>query len=452
MHILIITPQMVQNMKLSFKKLHLNNPLIRATLLLTCAGFLSRIIGFVYKLFITNKAGAYGIGIYQLTAPTASIVFALCSAGIQTGISNFCASSKEKHGWLRAGILISMPLTFIISFLCYYNSEYISTHFLLNKSCAPLLKLLSLSFPFSSLHNCINGYYFGQKKAGIPAFSQLLEQIIRVLSTYIYCCYCEQYGIEITAVCACVGNIFGEVGACTFCIIALFFHKHFKKPVILSCSINNLKKLFSYSLPITSNKLLMHLLVSGETILIPAQLRIFGYSEADALSLYGILTGMALPLIMFPSALTNSLSVMLLPEISGANAHNNKTAISRTLSLCLKFCLGMGFFFTIFFITAGGKIGALIFNEALVSDFVNILAWLCPFIYLTGTLASILNGLGKTTTTFIHNIISILIRICCLIISVPKIGINGYLFGLLLSKIFIATAHYAELRRELNKM
>ena len=74
-----------------------------------------------------------------------------------------------------------------------------------------------------------------------------------------------------------------------------------------------------FSVPLTFNRLLMHILQSCESILIPAQLILYGYSQNESISIYGILTGMALPFILFPAALTNSLSIMLLPEVSGAS-------------------------------------------------------------------------------------------------------------------------------------
>ena len=181
---------------------------------------------------------------------------------------------------------------------------------------------------------------------------------------------------------------------------------------------------------------------SGESILIPAQLVLFGNTQNEALSIYGILMGMSLPLILFPSAITNSMAVMLLPEVSGAQADGDNARIVHTLNRSLQICMAMGFLSTALFLFYGAKMGAILFKEPLVENFVMILAWLCPFYYLTTTLGSILNGLGCTTLTCVQTIAGILVRIAFLVLLVPKTGIRGYLIGTLVSQILVCIAHF----------
>ncbi len=424
------------------------NAVIRGTFILTVAGVISRCIGFFYRIFLTRTIGAEGIGLFQLVTPVLGIVFAICSSGIQTGISRYCAAKKDSLRWLLAGLCISLPLSVAACILVYTYSEFIALRLLLNPDCAGLLKILALAFPFSTFHNCINGYYYGHKKTGIPAFSQFTEQLVRVAVVFVYAHYCEEHNIPITAICALYGNLAGEIASFIFCSIAIMFSEKIK------CSLkglgSNISELFIFALPLTSNRLLMHLLQSGEAILIPAQLMLSGFNRSEATSLYGILNGMALPLILFPSAITNALSVMLLPEISEAQSANHNDSITKTFNRCLKLCTEMGIMSTLLFIFYGSRLGTIIFDEPLVYSMVLVLAWLCPFIYLATTLGSILNGLGKTTTTCIHNIIAILIRISFLILLVPSKGITAYLIGLLVSQIFICLAHYIKLSRMLH--
>ena len=422
-------------MKYNFK-----NAVLRGTIILTFAGIISRIIGFFYRIFLTRQIGSEGMGLFQLVTPILGISFALCSAGIQTAISRFSAAKENKRTWLNAGLLLAIPLSLLFAFFTYYYADFIAYRILLNENSVPLIKILAFAVPFSTFHNCVNGYYFGQKKAGLPAFSQLMEQFARVATVYIYSKYCIQNNKEITVLCAVYGNLAGELASTLVCAAALCFNKDSKS--FYSNLGQCIRKVFTFSVPLTANKLLMHLLQSGESILIPAQLILHGHSQSQALSIYGVLMGMALPLIMFPSAITNSLSVMLLPEISSAQSQKNDSHIVRTLNSSIRLCMMMGIMSTFLFIFYGAEMGSIIFDEPSVESFVNVLSWLCPFYYLTTTLGSILNGLGRTTLTCVHNITGILIRIAFLIILVPKMGITGYLFGLLISQIFVCIAHY----------
>lgn len=426
-------------------KFNLKNAVIRGTIILTAAGILSRIIGFFYRIYLTHAIGAEGMGLFQLVTPLIGIAFAVCSAGIQTGISRFCAAKDGRNGWLFAGLILSIPISVVFAGFLYINADLVAGRILLNPTCAPLIRLLAFSFPFSSLHNCVNGYYFGRKETGVPAFSQLFEQVIRVLTVYAYASYCAKTARPVTVICALYGNLTGELASSLFCVAALFFgrhvHLHFDQIG------NKVVRIFKFSVPLSANRLLMHLLQSGEAILIPAQLLLYGYSSSEALSLYGILTGMALPLIMFPTAITNALSVMLLPEVSGAQSAHNERSIIKTLNRSVRLCMMMGIMSTLLFLFYGGRLGAIIFGEPAMQSFILILAWLCPFIYLTTTLASVLNGLGRTTLTCVQNILCVLLRIAFLILFVPKYGIAGYLWGLLVSQVFICLAHYVTLSR-----
>lgn len=435
-------------MSLTQKIPFMKNAVVKGTIILTLAGIASRCIGFFYRIFLTRAIGSEGMGLFQLVTPVLGIVFAICSSGIQTGISKFCAAKKNDFQWLLAGLILSLPLSVAASAAVYCNASLIACRLLLNPDCTGLLKILSLSFPFSAFHNCVNGYYFGHQKTGVPAFSQLIEQIVRVAVIFAYAQYCEARQIPVTAICAVYGNLAGETVSFLFCGAALILTEKLKYTVLNTLS--NAAALFCFALPLTSNRLLMHLLQSAETILIPAQLMLYGYSRPEATSLYGILNGMAIPLIMFPSAITNALSVMLLPKVSQAQSLHNSQSITHTFTRCLRLCMEMGIMSTFLFILYGSNLGAAIFGEPLVQSFVLILAWLCPFLYLSTTLGSILNGLGKTTTTCIHNIIAILIRITFLIVLVPAKGITAYLIGLLMAQIFICFAHYIKISRMLH--
>ncbi len=426
-------------------KLNIKNALIKGTLILTLAGLLSRIFGFFYRIFLTRTIGSEGMGLFQLIMPIVGIVFAICSAGIQTGISKFAATGKRTFEWLIGGLIIALPLSLFATILIFNNADYIATHLLLNHECSGLLKIMAFSFPFSTFHNCVNGYYYAKKQTGIPAVSQLFEQLVRIAIVFLYGNYCERNNIPITAECALYGNIAGETAAFLFCFIAILFHKQsqFQFKEIIS----HAKTILRFSMPLTFNRLLMHLLQSAEAILIPAQLLAFGHNQSEALSIYGVLNGMVLPLILFPCTITNSLAVMLLPEISHAQANDDEHVIVKTIQTSIKLCTVMGILSTLLFVFYGASVGAAIFDEPLVYTFSLVIAWLCPFVYLTTTLGSVLNGLGFTTTTCVHNILCILIRIAFLIILTPSQGITGYLLGLLIAQIFICFAHYIKISR-----
>ena len=67
------------------------HPLIVGAFVLTATGIVTRIIGFLYRIYLSRLFGEEGMGIYQLLSPVLSLSFSLTAAGYQTAISKLVA-------------------------------------------------------------------------------------------------------------------------------------------------------------------------------------------------------------------------------------------------------------------------------------------------------------------------------------------------------------------------
>lgn len=419
----------------NFKK-YSSHPVLLGTALLTATGLASRIIGFFYRIFLSHTIGAQGMGIYQLIFPVFALGIAFCGAGIQTAVSKYTAEAEGAgrcpQVYLYAGLLLSVSLSVLCAFLVYTGSDLIAVSILDEPRCGTLLRIIALALPLAAVHSCINGYYYGLQKTVVPSVSQLLEQVCRVFSVYLIYRICENQGRTVTAAMAVWGMVFGELAGALFSMTVVRFTKcssHF-----LAC----VKQVFTFSIPLTANRVLINFINSVEAILIPVCLKAYGYSSGDALSIFGILTGMAMPMILFPSVLTNSVSVMLLPSISQAKAQKNQTLIRRTIRRTIESCLVLGFASTLFFLLTYSFIGKYLFANSLAGIYIRTLSFICPFMFLNTTLNSILHGLGHPTATLMLSLSGCLIRIAFIWVFVPVHGIRAYLYGMLASQILTA--------------
>ncbi len=436
------------------------NPLIKGALLLTTAGLITRVIGFFYRIFLSRTIGAEGMGLYHLIFPIYGVVSSLSIAPIQTSISRFVAAEKsvKREGGiittLLAGVLLSLSLTIILSIAVFFNAEWICIRFLKEPRCTDLVKVLAISLPLGSIHSCINGYYYGVQKASTPSISQLVEQIIRVFSVYIISNIALAETGTVTPMAAVIGLVIGDGASMIYCLTAISIG--FNESKKISGFKKQVKNICTFSTPLAINRLLLSILHSIESVLIPIQLKLFGLSDSDAISLFGIFTGMAMPFIQFPSAIPNAIALMLLPEVAAATgvegtsntrensklSHSSSTGIQYSLLLGI-LCIGV-------FLVYGGEMGIVIFNSPTAGQYISILSWLCPFMYLTTTLGSILNGLGDTTASFIHNIISVLIRLAFVFFCIPRYGIMAYLWGTLVSQMAITLLHFISVRKKVS--
>ncbi len=423
--------------------------LLRGTLILTCSGLITRLIGFFYRIFLSHCIGAQGMGLYQLIVPVQSLIMAVTTGGIQTAISRLAASSialgeeKRARDYFSLGTIMAFALSSMAACLLFFHSGAFALHILKEPRAAGMIRLLSLSFPLSTLHICINGYYFARKKTGVPSGMQLLEQAARVGATCLLYLIFLSEGREITPIIAVGGALASEAAAVLGAL--LFLSAHFHRVRYSPAHIPDPKKgfldIWRLSLPLTLNRVLLTLLHSIEVVLIPTRLVLHGLNHAEALSIYGIFTGMALPLVMFPCTVTNSAAVMLLPSVAELQALGKKRQIRHMTAQISFCCLALGCGCGIFFFLFGRPLGAILFKSGTAGTYIRTMSFICPFLYLNTTLASTLHGLGKTGLCLLHNVISVCIRISFVLLAIPAVGIRGYFYGILLGELILTLLH-----------
>lgn len=423
---------------------------LTGTLLLTAAGFLCRLLGFFYRIFLSRTIGAEGLGIYNMVHPVYGICFALCGGSIQTALSQYIAAHESQgRKVFRTGLTISMVLSGILAFLICQYPAWIASHILIEPRCAPYLPVMGLSLPFASFHACANGYCYGAQRSRVPAFSQVAEQVVRMSLVFLIAGKWAAEGTEITVRLAVYGHLIGEIGAASFNLLCLGLFPPQGRNMERAGESSCLMPLMTLALPLMGNRLILNLLAGAEAVWIPNRLQMSGLSDAESFSVYGILTGMALPFILFPSAITNSIAVLLLPSVAKDQAEGRTESISGSVSMALRYSLYMGILCIGIFVLFGCPLGISVFKEEQAGHCMQILAWLCPFLYLAATMGSILNGLGCTRTTFLQSVAAMLLRLVFVVAGIPLFGIYGYLCGMLISEIFLALAHLWSLKRRI---
>lgn len=434
------------------------NAIIKGTFILTATGFLTRFIGFFFRSFLSHTFGEEQMGLYQLIFPIYALCFSLSSAGIETALSRCVArkisqgKKKEADAMLYQALLISLSLSLILVFILRKYASFLSIYVLGDLRCEELLRTLSFALPFASIHNCICGYYLGQKKTKIPATSQLIEQLMRVGAVYMIYKIMQNNHTQISIWIAVLGLVAGEAVSSIYCVRYFSSRPHLRPaPSTIFQKRHLSQDLLKLAVPLTSSRILMNLLQSVESISIPLCLQKYGYTNSEALSTYGVLTGMALPCIMFPTAITNSVSTMLLPTVAEIQAEDDLLKLKQLIRRVIFFGFGLGAICGIAFLLLGSLAGRILFDSTLAGDFMRTLAWICPFMYMNTTLLSILNGLGKANSSFVNNVCGLAVRISGVWFGIGMFGMNGYLWGLLISQLLVSALCISELGLYIEK-
>lgn len=444
-----------------------NRTFIKGTLILTLTGLLSRVIGFFYRIYLSRLFGEEGMGIYQLLSPVLALSFSLCAAGIQTAISKYVAASvakgnrKDSYRYLFTGLFLSLLLSVPCMLLLLMFSDFVAVHFLLEARTASMLRIIALSIPAGAVHSCINGYYYGIKKTMLPSSTQLIEQFMRFFCVLAADFLARRSHTVPHINAAVVGLVVGECAAMLISLLAIYFRFYREeaggKP--LPCPnadgfgisrFHAVRDLLVLAFPLTVSRIVVNLLQSVEAVAIPSRLCRYGYDSVTALSVYGVLTGMALPLLFFPNALTGSMSLLLLPMVSEADARGNTDAVKNTTLKTIYSCLLLGTACTLFFFLSGPFLGRFLFHSELAGRYIRSLSLLCPFLYLCTTLSGILHGLGKAVSVFFVNVFSLSLRLLFVFFLIPAFGIDCYILSMVLSQLLSAFFYLFLLYRKWN--
>lgn len=445
-------------MKTTIGETMLKNAIVKGTFILTVTGLITRFIGFFFRIFLSHTFGAEQVGLYQLIFPIYALCFSLSSAGIETALSR-CVARKIAQGknrdadlMLYQSLLISLSLSLILAFLIRKYATFLAIYILGDLRCEELIKLLAFALPFATIHSCICGYYLGKKQTKIPALSQLVEQLARVASIYILYQISVNKNMPISIWMAVAGLFIGETFSALFCARCFYAGPHARCTLPTIWENRSLTtELVGLAVPLTSNRILMNVLQSIESISMPLSLQKWGCSNSESLTIYGVLIGMALPCILFPTALTSSVSTMLLPTVAEIQAESNLSRLKSLIRKVIYFGFGLGSLCGILFLLLGPLAGNLLFDNTLAGKFMQTLAWICPFMYMNTTLISVINGLGKAKQALFINLSGLLTRITGVWFGIPHFGMNGYLIGLLISQILVSILCISQLPLYIKK-
>lgn len=423
--------------------------IITGALVLTAANFITRILGFVYRIYMSNLIGAEGMGLYQLIFPIYILAWTLSGSGISLSVSKLVAQENAKKEYgnsnriLKISVIISAGIGCIISILIFSFASFLASSVIKEYRTLLALKILASCIPFMATASSIKGYFYGLQEMSKPATAQVLEQFTRMAVIFFTASLFIPKGLPYACALAVLGMCAGEIIAFIYIFLAYRNNKsrrkRAKKPSITLMKSYYL--LLSMAIPLTASKFITSLLSSIENIMIPQQLQLFGMTSNEAIGIYGQFSGMAMPLIFFPSMLTGALSMTLVPAVSEAKAIKNNMQIHRTVSKSIHFSSLIGIGATCIFVVFSKELGLAVYNQQDVGDMLYSMAWMCPFFYLHSTLTGILNGLGQQMIIFKNNVISSLISIGFIYFLIPKLGLIGFIWGIIVSSITVTLLH-----------
>ncbi|MFZ5989684.1 MAG: stage V sporulation protein B [Bacillota bacterium] len=416
---------------------------VGSAIILMIAGFVVKILGFVYRIYLSNLIGAEGMGLFQLIAPVYSLVILTLTSGISIAVSKLVAEEMAKNHTVNLRRITSCSLAIVVTAGLIVSAFIL---ILINPIVNVILKdprtyysmlFLIPCIPVIAAASALKGYFYGVQDVVPTACSQIVEQVVRIGLVMAMAGYFISIGLEYACALATIGMAIGEISNLLVLIVIYRMRKR-------KSSVNKLKKGFmrkrtiikeilKISIPVSFNRFITSIMAAIELILIPRMLLTGGMNYQNSIEEYGKLTGMAIPLIFFPSLVTLSLATTLVPAISEAMSLKSFKTVNYRISKSIQLTFILGFIFTSLFLVFPHEIGNLIYRKQNIGNILYLLSFTSIFIYLQQTLLGILNGLGKQGISLRNSIIGYVIRIGFVIYFIPVYGIPGYVVGIIIS-------------------
>lgn len=440
---------------------------IKGAMILLAAGIITRILGFVPRIMLPRFIGAEGVGLYQMGYPFLIMLITIITGGIPLAIAKLVAEAESNRNEKRVRSILTVSLVFTISLsilitiICILTAPWITSNLLTDDRVYYTFLVMSPIIILVSVSAILRGYFQGRHNMIPTAASQIMETIVRAAAMLILSLLMLPYGIEFAAAGAMAGVLIGEVLGLGILIYyykkANTLYKSFNHASIGSQStplsfIANLRRVLKVSVPVTASKLVGSTSYLLESIMIIQSLAMAGVVTSVATAQYGALTGMVIPILLLPGALTYSLSVSLVPSLSQAAARNDMKTIHKRLHQSLKLALIAGAPFAIVMYVLAEPLTLYLYNDSSISSMLKMMAPAALFIYFQSPLQATLQALDKPGTALLNTFIgaSIKLTLIFLLAAQAKLGIVGAVIAISVNMILVTILHWRSVVRLLN--
>lgn len=411
---------------------------VKAVLITTILAVITRALGLLIKIYLSRVIGAEAIGYYQIAL---SVFFLLCSlvtSGIPLVVSRKVSSSKKDIPKIVfSGLIVSASIGIIVCAFVFLFPFVITNIWGQTKSLSVLFALLPAVI-FTSLYVPFRGAFWGNKNFFTLGFIELIEQIFRFVSCFIL------FSIALNISGEMVAGITYSIACGGSSIVAIVWYFIIKGKIKPNASF--IFPIIKESAPIAIMRIGSSVTTLLISIIMPLKLISLGLQEATAVSEYGVVTGMVLPLLTIPGTLISSIAVALIPDISSATFVHTKKQINRALN----YSIIISFILFPTFLVLGKDLGLLLYNDALSGTLLSVGSVILLPLGISQISSSILNAIGKEKFGLISYTIGAVLLITSILVLGGIIGIYSLLIGFLLMSLSSSILNLIALKKYLN--
>ncbi len=420
--------------------------LLRAAMLVTSLSVITRILSFLFRIYLSRTIGAENLGIYQISL-SVFFLFATLTAGLPLTVSRKIAEQKvlsnknAERSILSSALILGIALSVCIVALLYAFSNNL-TFLFSDERCLPLFLILLPCCISTSIYGIIRGWFWGNQNFSVFSFTEFFECIIRI-----------SLGILlVSGVIAGAGGAYGTALSFTIadvlctvilCVLFIIHGGRLARPTAI-------KNVAKTAVPLTAVRLYSSLINSLVAIIVPARLIASGIESSIAVAEFGRAMGMAIPLLLSPSTLTGAIATVLVPELARLKTSSKTRELKEKSESSIVISIICAFLFMVIFLPVGEEIGILFYRDEVAGKFVSYASIIMIPMAISGITSTMLDSLGLEMKTMRNYVISSLLMLVILFLTPSLVGTYAIALGFGINYLTTSILNLAILKKKIN--
>lgn len=429
----------------------MKNNIYRSAAQVTVFSTVEKTLSFFYRIILTRIIGAEGLGIYQICLTVFSVFLTLAASGVPVTVSRLMAKSNArndvtgKHAAVTAGVLCALAVTVPVALVLFFGRGLFGFLFS-DERCQSLFLLLLPGLVLTSVYAVIRGSFWGNKQFLPYSVIELLEDAVMVAvgTALIWGVTDPVLGAKNAILAVVISYVFS---------FALSLFWYFRKGGKFVNPKTQLKPLVSSAAPITAMRTSTSLLNSAVAVLLPALLiGVCGLSNSEAISLYGIAAGMAIPMLFIPSSFIGSIAVVVAPELSENYYRGRQTSVKYDVEKSVKAAIFIATMLMPVLFVLGRPVSDLLYSNELCGEIVQRSAFLMLPMCIVMMTNTVLNSMNCEKRTLIYFVIGAAAMIASILALTGVLGVYSYVLGLALSNVITAVLNLRLLKKKCREV
>ncbi len=428
--------------------------LIKNTALLTGASLFMRFSGMIWQVWLAGRIGESGIGLFQLIMSVSGLAATLAVSGIRFTTTRLIAEELGMHRMngvksaVRRCLMYGGLFGALSTFVLFLLAEPIGFLWLGDARTVAPLRWLALGLPCLAFSAVIYGYFTATGRVWKGVCVQIAREFLMIGLTIWLLRNYRRGDLESACRTIAMGGTIADWIALILLILVFSFdiRKHIiaeKKGVVHGMT----DRMLAIALPLAVASYARSALSTLQHLLVPKGLKRSGLSSVQALAGYGVIQGMSLPVVLFPSCLMMAIAEMIVPQLTEAQVAGNQIEIAKVtrtvLEKSLIFCLGIA----ALLFALGDALGMALYDSVEAGKYIRIFSLIVPIMYMDMITDGCLKGLGEMLFCMAVNIADAGLSALLVWLLLPRWGLLAYILIICFTELFNFALSLGRLKR-----